>query len=187
MINLYMLLRSAPFLLGALASMLNTNAWVEIMVGPDAWDYSPKELGVKADSGTDQYGFVWTSKFHTVTHPLAQAVRYSASGVGVHLAFIGTLLLVWAFTTERGHRLHWVAPLSMLALDALIVLNATGSLHAPTMGHSRCTTVPFSECAAKGLGAFAPVVAIDVLGAALGLLGVYPAAPAAPAKSLKTK
>jgi len=75
----------------------------------------------------------------------------------------------------------------MLALDALTVLNATGSLHAPTMGHPRCATVPFSECAAKGLGAFAPVVAIDVLGAALGLLGVYPAAPAAPAKSLKTK
>ena len=67
MINLYMLLRSAPFLLGALASMLNTNAWVEIMVGPDAWDYSPKELGVKAESGTDQYGFVWTSTL-TVMH-----------------------------------------------------------------------------------------------------------------------
>ena len=66
------------------------------------------------------------------------------------------------------------------------MLSATGSLHAPTMGHPRCATVPFSECA-KGLGAFAPVVAIDVLGAALGLLGVYPAAPAAPAKSLKTK
>ena len=34
----------------------------------------------------------------------------------------------------------------------------------------------------------APVVVIDVIGAALGLLGVYPlAAPAAPAKSLKAK
>ena len=191
MINIYMLLRSAPFLLGALASMFDTNAWVEIMVGPDAWNYSPKELGVKGESGTDQYGFVWTSKFQTVTHPLAQAVRYSTSGVGVHLAFIGLVLLVLALTTHRGHKLHWVAPLSMLALDALTVLNATGSLHAPTMGHPRCATASFSECA-KGLGAFAPVVVIDVIGAAQGLLGVYPAAPAAPARatpaeSLKAK
>jgi len=189
MLNIYMLLRSAPFLLGAFASMLNTDAWVEIMVGPDAWNYSPKELGVKGESGTDQYGFVWTSKFQTVTHPLAQAVRYSTSGVGVHLAFIGIVLLVLAFTTRRGHKLHWVVPLSMLALDALTVLNATGSLHAPTMGHPRCATASFSECV-KGLGAFAPVVVIDVIGAALGLLGVYPlplAAPAAPAKSLKAK
>ena len=75
MINLYMLLRSAPFLLGALASMLNTNAWVEVMVGPDAWDYSPKELGVKVERPVrvDRYGLVWTSKFETATHPLAQA------------------------------------------------------------------------------------------------------------------
>ena len=55
----------------------------------------------------------------------------------------------------------------MLALDALTVPNATGSLHAPTMGHPRCATVSFSECA-KGLGAFAPVVAIALCCAAGG-------------------
>jgi hypothetical protein len=173
MINGYMLLRAFPFLAGAFASMLNTNAWVEIMVGPDAWNYSPKELGVKAAGGVDQYGFVWTSKFETVTHPLAQAVRYSTSGVGVHLAFIGFWLLALGMTTPRGSKLHWIIPLSLLGLDALTVLNATGSLHAPTMGHSRCATASFSECA-KGLGAFAPVVVIDVLGTVLGATGIYP-------------
>ena len=178
MINGYMLLRAFPFLAGALASMLNTNGWVEIMVGPDAWNYSPKELGVKGGSGVDQYGFVWTAKFDTVTHPLAQAVRYSTSGVGVHLAFIGAWLVALAFSTERGSKMQWMVPLSLLALDALTVLNATGSLHAPTMGHARCETVSFSECA-KGLGAFAPVVVLDVLGVALAASGVYPAAPKA--------
>ena len=173
MINAYMLLRSAPFLLGALASMLNTNAWVEIMVGPDAWNYSPQELGVKGQSGKDQYGFEWTAKFDKVTHPLAQVVRYSTSGVGVHLAFIGMVVLVLALTTARGSKLHWVVPLSMLALDALTVLNATGSLHPATMGHTRCATVPFTECAA-GLGAFTPVVLLDLLGATLAASGVYP-------------
>ena len=175
MFNGYMLLRAFPFLAGALASMLNTNAWVEIMVGPDAWNYSPKELGVKESSGSDQYGFVWTSKFQTVTHPLAQAVRYSTSGVGVHLAFIGLWLVALAFTTPRSSRLHWIVPFSLLGLDALTVLNATGSIHGPTMGHSRCATVAFSECA-KGLGAFTPVVVLDMLGAAMACSGIYPSA-----------
>ena len=180
MINGYFLLRAFPFLAGAFASMLNTNAWVEIMVGPDAWDYSPKELGVKANGGVDQYGFVNTVRFESVTQPLAQAVRYSTSGVGVHLAFIGIWLAAMAFTTPRGSKLHAIVPLSLLALDALTVLNATGSLHSSTMGHPRCATVSFSECA-KGLGAFAPVVVIDLLGTALGAAGIYPSAPKAKA------
>ena len=64
----------------------------------------------------------------------------------------------------------------MLALDALTVLNATGSLHTPTMGHPRCAdpNVSFSECAA-GLGAFAPVVLVDIVGVLLAATGVYPA------------
>lgn len=178
MINGYMLLRAFPFLAGAFASMLNTNAWVEIMVGPDAWNYSPKELGVRENGGVDQYGFVWTAKFQTVSHPLAQAVRYSTSGVGVHLAFIGIWLMALSLTTPRGSKLHALVPLSLLALDALTVLNATGSLHEATMGHPRCADVSFAECA-KGLGAFAPVVVIDLLGTALGATGIYPSAPKA--------
>ena len=178
MINGYMLLRAFPFVASALASMLNTNAWVEIMVGPDCWNYSPKELGVKENSGVDQYGFVWTSRFEAVGHPLAQVVRYATSGVGVHLAFIGVWMVALALTTERGSKLHWIVPMSMLALDAVTVLNATGSLHASTMGHPRCATVSFAECA-KGLGAFTPVVVVDSIGMALAATGVYPAAPKA--------
>ena len=112
-----------------------------------------------------------------------EVVRYSVSGVGVNLVFIGAVLIALALSTPRGARAHVTIPLAMLAYDALTVLNATGSLHAPTAGHARCLDfVAGGRAACVGaLTTFAPVVAIDALAAALAASGVYPAAAAAPA------
>lgn len=178
MINVYMILRSLAFLAGASAAMFDINGWMTVMLGPDCWNYSARELGTKASGrGPGTLGYdVSGVDAASLSSPLAQALRYSVSGVGVHLMFIGVVVLLLGFRTPRGDPLHVLLPLSMLLLDALTVLNATGQFDPATAGHPRCATSSFSECAGA-LQTFVPVVVLD--GVALGLAGagLYPAPP----------
>lgn len=165
--NYYLIVRSIPFLLAAGVSMLGINDWVSVMLGPDCWDYSPKELGLK--NAGERYGVVGGSgqrygvSVEDLTDPLAQSLRYAVSGVGVHLLFIAIIMIylgVFATIAPKDKR----PPAFMLLLDGLTFANATGLFIPDTAGHPRCLddSVPFAECA-KGLAAFLPVVVLDLI------------------------
>ena len=58
MINFLLLVRAALALLGATVSLVNINGWLTVMLGPDCWNYSSEELGVKAVAVTqDAVGY----------------------------------------------------------------------------------------------------------------------------------
>ena len=96
------------------------------MLGPDCWNYSAKELGAKAvqAGATDALGMAKGVEAATLRQPLAQALRYSVSGVGVHLLWIGLGVLLLAVTTPRASPLHVQVPLALLLLDVLTLANA---------------------------------------------------------------
>ena len=172
--NLLLVLRSALMLLGAVLSLVDVNAWVTVMIGPDCWDYSATELGVDAVAITvDSAGYQRGVDAGALKVPLAQALRYAVSGVGVHLFFIGVVVLYLGLTTSKGSRLHMQVPLAMLLLDALTLLNATGMIDPNTAGHPRCATVSAYECAGA-LKTFIPVVVLDVLTMLLAVTSIYP-------------
>ena len=174
--NVLLFLRAVLTLLSAALSCFAIDAWVDVMLGPDCWGYAPRELGIKALKAQPTAGArvgPWAVDFGAVRMPWAQVVRYTTSGVGVHLAFIGLVLLYFVLTSPAKSTVHRTAPLALLCLDLAVLLNATGSLHGPTMGHPRCATSSFFECAGA-LATFAPVVALDVLAAVLAFAGFYP-------------
>lgn len=179
MINILLVLRSAMTLLGASLSLVNINGWLTVMLGPDCWNYSAKELGVKAvATTTDGVGYQISVDAASLSTPLAQALRYAVSGVGVHLAFIGIILLFLALTTPRGSRLHTQIPAAMLLLDIATVANATGLIDPNTAGHPRCATVATLACA-DALSTFLPVIVLDLVALTLAAGGAYPTAPKA--------
>ena len=174
MLNVYMVLRAAAALLGAALSLFNINGWLPVMLGPDCWNYSTVELEAQqAARSVDRVGYHIGVDAATLDTPLAQSLRYAVSGVGVHLAFIGGVVLILGLSTPRASRLHFFVPLSMLVLDALTLLNATGSIDKNTAGHPRCFTSSIGECAAA-LSTFAPVVALDGLACLASITGIYP-------------
>jgi len=176
MVNILLVIRSALALLGASLSLFNINGWLTVMLGPDCWNYSAKELGVKAvQETTDNVGYKIGVDAATLTAPLAQSLRYAVSGVGVHLAFIGLVVLYLAIVTPHASRLHVQVPFALLLLDLLTLVNATGLIDPNTAGHPRCATVSTSECAGA-LSTFLPVVILDATATLLASTGVYPSA-----------
>ena len=176
MVNILLVIRSALALLGASLSLFNINGWLTVMLGPDCWNYSAKELGVKAvQETTDSVGYKIGVDAATLTAPLAQSLRYAVSGVGVHLAFIGLVVLYLAIVTPHASRLHVQVPFALLLLDLLTLVNATGLIDPNTAGHPRCATVSTSECAGA-LSTFLPVVILDAAATLLASTGVYPSA-----------
>ena len=176
MVNVLLVIRSALALLGASLSLFNINGWLTVMLGPDCWNYSAKELGVKAvQETTDSVGYKIGVDAATLTAPLAQSLRYAVSGVGVHLAFIGLVVLYLAIVTPHASRLHVQVPFALLLLDLLTLVNATGLIDPNTAGHPRCATVSTSECAGA-LSTFLPVVILDAAATLLASTGVYPSA-----------
>ena len=109
----------------------------------------------------------------TLSTPLAQSLRYAVSGVVVHLLFIGLVVARLAISTPRGSPLHVQVPLSLLALDALTLINATGLIDPNTAGHPRCATSTIGECA-SALSTFLPVMLLDAAASGLAIAGVYP-------------
>ena len=176
MVNILLVIRSALALLGAYLSLFNINGWLTVMLGPDCWNYSAKELGVKAvQETTDNVGYKIGVDAATLTAPLAQSLRYAVSGVGVHLAFIGLVVLYLAIVTPHASRLHVQVPFALLLLDLLTLVNATGLIDPNTAGHPRCAIVSTSECAGA-LSTFLPVVILDATATLLASTGVYPSA-----------
>ena len=182
MVNVLLVIRAVLILLGAFLSLFNINAWLTVMLGPDCWNYSAAELGVKAvATTTDNAGYRIGVDAAKLTAPLAQSLRYAVSGVGVHLAFIGLVVLYLALVTPRDSRLHVQVPFALLLLDALTVANATGLIDPNTAGHPRCASVSTAECAGA-LSTFLPVVILDVIATTLASVGVYPRASGSKAK-----
>ena len=92
--NYYLILRAIPFLLAAQSSMFAINDWLSvIMLGPDCWNFSPKELNIDHQhlaGNDDRYGTYTSSgqrygvDTELLTDPIAQSsLRYAVSGVGV--------------------------------------------------------------------------------------------------------
>ena len=93
--NYYLILRAIPFLLAAQSSMFAINDWLSVMLGPDCWNFSPKELNIidhqhdLAGGNDDRYGTYASSgqrygvDTELLTDPIAQSLRYAVSGVGV--------------------------------------------------------------------------------------------------------
>lgn len=168
MADFYLILRSIPFFLAAFSSMFSINDWLSVMLGPDCWDYSPKELGISKPG--ERYGSYGTSGQRygvdpsQLNEPVVQSLRYAVSGVGVHILFIALMMIYFGVSSKFS----WRAPLSMILLDLLTLGNATGLFHAATAGHPRCVdpSVSLVDCA-KGLSAFGPVVVIDFVALAV--------------------
>ena len=170
--NYYLILRAIPFLLAAQSSMFAINDWLSVMLGPDCWNFSPKELNIDhhqhlGGGNDDRYGTYASSgqrygvNTELLTDPIAQSLRYAVSGVGVHLAFIAcTMIYIGVHLHSRDNR----APLFMLILDGITFGNAMGLFHPNTAGHPRCLDedIPMAECA-KALMTFAPVVVMDAM------------------------
>ena len=87
--NYYLILRAIPFLLAAQSSMFAINDWLSVMLGPDCWNFSPKEFQGHLAGNDDRYGTYASSgqrygvNTELLTDPIAQSLRYAVSGVVV--------------------------------------------------------------------------------------------------------
>mmetsp|Transcript_1818 Transcript_1818/g.2612 ORF Transcript_1818/g.2612 Transcript_1818/m.2612 type:complete len:186 (-) Transcript_1818:388-945(-) len=165
MTKYYLLFRAVPYLICAYSSMFQINDWLSVMLGPDCWNYSLDELNLKPKNNP-KYGIVsitgqkYGPNVSLMEEPLAQSLRYAVSGVGVNILFLALIMIYLSFKVPPR---DWRVPFALLVYDALTFVNATGLFNRNTAGHPRCLddSVSIWECG-EGLGAFAPIVAIDL-------------------------